>query len=50
MPLRRAAGPWTHWALCPVLLEPLLHMARTMTLWQLIRSLRIGDVITVGER
>ncbi len=45
---RRPAGPYTHWALCPVFLEPVLHMTTTLTLWQFIRALRLGGAIKVS--
>ena len=45
---RRPAGPYTHWALCPVFTEPVLHMPKELNLWEFIRSLRLGGSIKVS--
>jgi hypothetical protein len=53
-PLTRGSGPWTHWALCPVLAEPILWMSKPMTLWGLLRSLetwvRVSYLPVRGEK
>lgn len=39
VPFGRAAGPYTHWAMCPVQGEPILHMEKPTRPLTFLRAL-----------